>query len=174
MIFNPSLEICSFLFNLSIEIVLPWGHAFLCPRSLHPRSASCCVARSARVSAPAGLAPRHPRDAWHAARRTRAPPGVSGQAVANLEGSEADGSIRLDSLRRAAEALDCKLVYALVPNASLDEIVDRRAHEIARRQVGRVQHTMLLEDQRGGDEDVERLIDELAEQAKQSPALWRE
>jgi predicted DNA-binding mobile mystery protein A len=100
--------------------------------------------------------------------------GVSGQAVANLEGSEADGSIRLDSLRRAAEALDCKLVYALVPNASLDEIVDRRAHEIARRQVGRVQHTMLLEDQRGGDEDVERLIDELAEQAKQSPALWRE
>jgi predicted DNA-binding mobile mystery protein A len=100
--------------------------------------------------------------------------GVTGQAIANLERSEADGSIRLDSLRRAAEALDCRLVYALVPNASLDDIVDRRAHEIARRQVSRVQHTMLLEDQRGGDEDVERLIDDLAEQAKESPALWRE
>jgi predicted DNA-binding mobile mystery protein A len=100
--------------------------------------------------------------------------GVSGQAIAGLEASEADGSIRLDSLRRVAEALDCKLIYALVPNASLDEIVDRQAHEIARRHVGRVQHTMLLEDQRGGDEDAERLIDELAEQAKQSPALWRE
>lgn len=100
--------------------------------------------------------------------------GVSGQAVAKLEASEADGSIRLDSLRRAAEALDCTLVYALVPNASLEEIVDHRAREIARRQVERVQHTMLLEDQRGGDEDAGRLIDELTEQAKQSSTLWRE
>jgi predicted DNA-binding mobile mystery protein A len=100
--------------------------------------------------------------------------GVTGQAVAKLEGSEAEGSIRLDSLRRAAEALDCTLVYALVPNASLEEIVDRRAHELARRQVGHAQQTMLLEDQHGGDEDAERLVKELAEQAKQSPALWRE
>lgn len=100
--------------------------------------------------------------------------GVSGQAVAKLEASEADGSIGLDSLRRAAEALDCTLVYGVVPNASLEEIVDRRARDVARRQVGLAQHTMLLEDQRGGDEDAERLLDEFAEQAKRSPALWRD
>src|SRR6266536_2474002 len=66
---------------------------------------------------------------------------VTGQAIAKFEASEADGSIRLDSLRRAAEALDCALVYAIVPNSSLEEIVDHRAHEVARRQVERVQHS---------------------------------
>ena len=100
--------------------------------------------------------------------------GVTDQAVAYLEKSEADGSIQLDTLRRAAEALDCTLVYALVPNRSLEAIVDERAHQVARRDVDRVQHSMLLEDQRGGDDETERLVDELTEQVKQSPALWRD
>ena len=104
------------------------------------------------------------------ARRVR----VSGAAIANLERSEAAGSIRLDSLRRVAEALDCVLVYALVPNSSLEDTVDRRARIVAQRQVGQAQHSMLLEDQRGGDEEVEQLIERFAEQAKNSPALWRD
>jgi predicted DNA-binding mobile mystery protein A len=100
--------------------------------------------------------------------------GVTGQAVASIEKSEAEGSIRLDTLRRAAEALDCTLVYALVPRTSLEEIVDQRARDVARRRVDRVQHTMLLEDQRGGAEDADRLVNELAEQVKESHSLWRE
>ena len=99
---------------------------------------------------------------------------MTDQAVSKLEGSEADGTVRLETLRRAAEALDCTLVYALVPNDTLEEMVDQRAHEVARRDVERVRHTMLLEDQRGGDEDADRLVEELAEQAKQSSALWRD
>jgi predicted DNA-binding mobile mystery protein A len=99
---------------------------------------------------------------------------VSPQAVAKLELSEADGSIRLDTLRRAAAALDCTLIYALVPNTSLEEIVDRRAREVAQHEVERVRNTMLLEDQAGGEDDEARLVNELAEQAKHSPALWRE
>ena len=104
------------------------------------------------------------------ARRVR----VSGAAIANLERSEAAGSIRLDSLRRVAEALDCVLVYALVPNSSLEDTVDRRARIVAQRQVGQAQHSMLLEDQRGADEEVEHLVERVAEQAKNSPALWRD
>ena len=104
------------------------------------------------------------------ARRAR----VSGAAIANLERSEAAGSIQLDSLRRVAEALDCVLVYALVPNSSLEETVEQRARTIARRQVGQAQQSMLLEDQRGGDEEVEHLIERIAEQTKNSPALWRD
>lgn len=100
--------------------------------------------------------------------------GVTGQAVASLEKSEADGSIRLETLRRAAEALDCRLVYAIVPRTSLETIVDERAHDVARRRVDRVEHTMLLEDQLGGVEDADYLVDELAEQLKQSSSLWRE
>jgi predicted DNA-binding mobile mystery protein A len=99
--------------------------------------------------------------------------GVTGQAIASIEKSEADGSIRLETLRRAAEALDCTVVYALVPNSSLETIVDEQAHSIARRRVDRVQQTMLLEDQLGGVDDADHLVDELAEELKRSPALWR-
>ena len=48
------------------------------------------------------------------ARRLRIRP----QSVDALEQSEATGSIQLKTLRRAAEALDCTLVYALVPDVA--------------------------------------------------------
>jgi predicted DNA-binding mobile mystery protein A len=100
--------------------------------------------------------------------------GTTRQAVALLEKSEADGSIRLGSLRRVAEALDSSLVYALVPNGSLEEIVDRRARSVASRQAERVRQTMLLEDQLVDDSvDKKRLIEELTEELKNSPRLWR-
>src|SRR5262245_27532719 len=47
--------------------------------------------------------------------------GQSQPAVTKLERSEASGGARLDSLRRAADALDCDLVYALVPRTSLEQ-----------------------------------------------------
>src|SRR5258706_15467021 len=55
------------------------------------------------------------------------------QSVEALEKSEANGSIQLKTLRRAAEALDCTLVYALVPNTSLEGAVRERARKIAKR-----------------------------------------
>jgi transcriptional regulator with XRE-family HTH domain len=44
--------------------------------------------------------------------------GCKRQAWAQLEQSEARGAISLYSLRRAAEALGCELVYALVPKTA--------------------------------------------------------
>lgn len=41
--------------------------------------------------------------------------GVSQPSVVALEQSEAKGSIELATLRRVAAALDCTLVYALIP-----------------------------------------------------------
>ncbi len=64
--------------------------------------------------------------------------GIRPQSVAALEQSEVNGSIQLKTLRRAAEALDCTLVYALVPNASLEAAVRERARKIAMRDLGRV------------------------------------
>src|SRR5262245_53047113 len=52
--------------------------------------------------------------------------GIKPQSVDALEQSEASGSIQVKTLRRVAEALDCTLVYALVPNDSLENAV--RAH----------------------------------------------
>ena len=73
--------------------------------------------------------------------------GVSRQAVAALEKSEADGTIRLESLRRAAGALDCELVYALVPYTTLQGTIETQAGRIADALTADVAHTMTLEGQ---------------------------
>jgi predicted DNA-binding mobile mystery protein A len=59
--------------------------------------------------------------------------GVSQSAVTQLEHSEVTGRAQLHSLRKAADALDCDLVYALVPRRSLEDTVLTRARSLARR-----------------------------------------
>lgn len=78
---------------------------------------------------------------------------VTSQAVTALERAERGGGISLRSLRRAASALDCEVVYALVPRRSLDHTVRVAAEEAARRRLGRVSGTMGLEDQAVGEAD---------------------
>ena len=96
------------------------------------------------------------------------------QSVDALEKSEANGSIQLKTLRRAAEALDCTLVYALVPNASLEDAVRARARKIATRELGRVAHTMKLEAQGTGDANLEARIEAYIRDVLKDRDLWNE
>jgi predicted DNA-binding mobile mystery protein A len=75
--------------------------------------------------------------------------GVTGPAVRALENKEMDGGVRLSSLRRAAEAMDCTLVYAFIPNTSLQRTVERQAASLLDEQMERVNQTMDLEAQGG-------------------------
>ncbi|NTU70959.1 MAG: mobile mystery protein A [Coriobacteriia bacterium] len=75
--------------------------------------------------------------------------GISGASVRSLEQKELTGGIRVSSLRRAAEAMDCTLVYAFVPNTSLDATVRRQAQRVLDEQIGRTRQTMALEAQEG-------------------------
>ncbi len=90
--------------------------------------------------------------------------GVSRQAVSALEKGEVQATLSLKSLRQAAEALDCTLVYLLVPKSSLEEAVRERAEHAVDAHLARVNKTMGLENQAlpPGDLAVERrrLIDE--------------
>jgi predicted DNA-binding mobile mystery protein A len=99
---------------------------------------------------------------------------VSPQSVDALEKSEANGSIKIETLRRAAEALDCTLVYALVPNTSLEDAVHDRARRIALRDLGRVAHTMKLEAQGTGDADLEARIDAYIRNTLRERDLWEQ
>ena len=96
------------------------------------------------------------------------------QSVEALEKSEANGSIQLKTLRRAAEALDCTLVYALVPNTSLEGAVSTRARKIAKRELGRVAHTMKLEAQGTGDANLEARIEAYVRDVLKDRDLWNE
>lgn len=98
--------------------------------------------------------------------------GVSPQSADALERSEANASVKLETLRRAAEALDCTLVYALVPNTSLDSAVDGRARKIALRDLGQVAHTMKLEAQQTDDADLEARIDDYIRDSVRLRDLW--
>lgn len=72
---------------------------------------------------------------------------VSQPRIADLEKAEVDGRLTLNSLERAAEAMGCTLVYALVPRRPLEELVQDRARQIADQTFARVDHTMRLEAQ---------------------------
>jgi predicted DNA-binding mobile mystery protein A len=87
--------------------------------------------------------------------------GVGQSTISELESSEVRGTIKLDSLRRAAGALDCKLVYFLVPRTSLDDAV--------RAQARRKAAELTTADHRPRTESD---IDELVEQLVDRPGLW--
>lgn len=100
--------------------------------------------------------------------------GVSQPRVIKLEQAEADGSLTLASLREAAEALGCQLVYALVPNEPLEKMIRDRAREIAHKQLKRTNHTMTLENQALKRKDLQLQHDRLTEQIidRNSSRLW--
>lgn len=77
------------------------------------------------------------------ARRT----GLSQPRVVAIEKAEVTGAIKLETLAKIAEGLNCRLVYALVPENSLDEMVTRRARRLAKQHLQAVSHSMALEDQ---------------------------
>jgi|SRR5262245_24977606 len=72
---------------------------------------------------------------------------VSQPRIVELEQSEVSGSVTLNTLQRAAEALGCRFVYAIIPERPLAETVQERAELIASRLTGAVAQTMRLEDQ---------------------------
>lgn len=73
--------------------------------------------------------------------------GMTGNGVRKLEAAEAQQVITLASLRKLANALDCELVYAMVPRKSLAGQLQDRALAVAGEQLRSVSHSMALEDQ---------------------------
>lgn len=102
--------------------------------------------------------------------------GVSQPRAVAIEKAEISGAITLDSLERVAQAMDCQLVYTLVPRKPLDELVEERARHLATQQLETTRHSMALEaqgvDKIDEEEHIKRLIRRLVE--KNSTKLWGE
>jgi predicted DNA-binding mobile mystery protein A len=99
--------------------------------------------------------------------------GVAQPRVAALERAEANEVVTLKSLRQAAEALDCVLVYALVPKTTLQDMVKNRARHVAETQLARTDHTMRLENQGVSRRRQERAREDLAAELMRSDRrLW--
>jgi predicted DNA-binding mobile mystery protein A len=98
--------------------------------------------------------------------------GLSQSRVSQLERSEELGSIRLDTLGRAAQALNCQVRYVFLPNEPLEDMVQRQARVRAQAEVDVVTHTMALEDQAPEPGVVDAQVRELAERFVDVRHLW--
>lgn len=73
--------------------------------------------------------------------------GSSQSWISVLEKAEVSGTTTLKSMRQAAEAMDCTLVYALIPTKSLAETLQDRAQRRADDELRHLDHSMQLENQ---------------------------
>jgi predicted DNA-binding mobile mystery protein A len=91
--------------------------------------------------------------------------GVDHSAVLRLEERESQGKATLDLVDKVARAMDCKLVYAIVPNepyTTLEEILDQKTRQLAQDIVQNVEHSMQLESQGTDAADQAKQIERLA------------
>ena len=99
--------------------------------------------------------------------------GVSPAAVNKLEHAELHGGITTGKLAEVANALDCTLVYALVPNSTLERTVKTQARTVAARLLGYAARTMALEAQDIDDDRQDEAVERHAQQLVASGNLWR-
>jgi len=100
---------------------------------------------------------------------------VSKQGILDIEKREKEGAITIKSLKEIARVLDMQLVYGFVPNdGSLDDLIEKRAIELATKIVLRTSHTMKLEDQANSNKRIEMAIKERAKEIKNEmpKILW--
>ncbi len=97
---------------------------------------------------------------------------VTQSTVVDIENSELHGGIKLNTLRRAADALECELVYLLVPRTSLEETVHDQARRKAARHLGRVAHHSRLEDQELSPSASTDQLDQFVQRFVDRRGLW--
>jgi len=153
--------------------------------------ASVKVARRARLSLDRrlndfGSASRYAPPQWGWVRAIRDALGMSAAdlgrrmnmtapAVFALEHREVQGGARLETLSRAAEAMDCTLVYAFIPNHGLEKAVREQAEKLVRSTQHHVDTTMALENQAVSSDAQRRMFEESLEAVLSSSRnIWRE
>ena len=99
--------------------------------------------------------------------------GLSQTRVRQFETAEIEGSIRLTTLRRAADALNCRLLYVFVPNESLEDMVHARARSKAATLLG-VADPDALENEAQDLRELQELqrLEDLAMDLVDRPGLW--
>ena len=83
------------------------------------------------------------------------------QTIEDMQGYEVSETIKIQTLRKLADALGCRLIYAIVPAKPLEDMRLDRAREVARRQLQHVSHSMRLESQGVPDSEEAKEFDRL-------------
>ena len=102
--------------------------------------------------------------------------GVTRAAISNIEKSELNGRVTFKTLQGMAEAMGCRLVYAIIPENDVEKMLAAHAKKKAMKMVEEANKHMELEGQALSEEqiafEVERLQTELL---KDMPAnFWND
>ena len=100
---------------------------------------------------------------------------ITRQGAKNIEVSESLGTVSIKSMKEIGAALDMQFVYGFVPkNGSLENLVNTKAEELAKKIVLRTSQNMKLENQGNTDEQIKRAINDLAIELKRemNKSLW--
>ena len=94
--------------------------------------------------------------------------------ISTIEQREKKGTISLETLETIAQAMNCKLVYCLVPLESLDKILEDQARALARKRVKIINHSMSLEEQSLNPKQLQQQEDDLVQELLQGnpKRLW--
>lgn len=87
--------------------------------------------------------------------------GLGQPRISRLEGAEIEGDLKLSTLKKIAEGLNMKFVYAFIPEQSLETMVYEQARKIAIKRMAKVNHTMRLEEQELSSEQKAKTLDDL-------------
>ena len=90
--------------------------------------------------------------------------GCSQANISYMEAREKKKSISLESLEQVAQAMNCKLVYCLVPLEPFDKILEKQARKVAKKQISLVNHSMKLEQQGLNAKQLKQEEDDLVEE----------
>ncbi len=88
--------------------------------------------------------------------------GIPQPNISRLEKQEISGSTSIETMESIARALNCKFVYAFIPETSFRETVMQQARKVARKKISYVSHSMHLEDQELTNDEIEKQVESLA------------
>jgi predicted DNA-binding mobile mystery protein A len=101
---------------------------------------------------------------------------ITRAAISNTEKAELEGRVTIKAMREAAEAMDCRFVYAIVPEKDIETLIRKRAREKAKAKVKKINQHMALEAQTLSSSNLEFETERLtSELVKDMPAeLWND
>ena len=102
--------------------------------------------------------------------------GVTKWQVSKTEKGEVAGSVTLKSMNNMAEALNCRFVFAVIPEKEIEQVIKDQAIKKAKAQVKDASTHMALEAQALSNEKLDAAIERIASQIieKMPSDLWND
>lgn len=100
---------------------------------------------------------------------------VSRRRVVTIEQAEVNHATTLKTLKHVAAAMDCELVYAIVPRSNLKQTLENQARKFVKKHLKEIDHHMALELQTVSDKRaIESQIEDLVQHylSKSIKVIW--